>query len=153
MVLLNTNFLKTRKVTKAILRLAFNMSPHRHRHRKQTKDTSKLEALSQRKSILLTHSRTSTSSHDPSSNDKNPFFCLAPGCTYRTKRESDIQSHVKAHPLLAPMKRFSCPSNNCPRVGQHGFRRKDHMMEHVAFYHRELIRGKKAIGTRKIGGR
>lgn len=53
-------------------------------------------------------------------------------------------------PALEDM--FPCPGKNCPRVGRHGFKRKDHMMEHVANYHDGYVNGKKVVVPKKKGG-
>lgn len=50
---------------------------------------------------------------------------------------------------------FSCPGKNCTRVGKYGFKRKDHMNEHIANFHNGYVDGKKVVVTKKKekGGR
>lgn len=94
---------------------------------------------------LLTRSRHySSESQDQSFKNDKPFICFHPGCDFRSKREFDLRRHVENHFPSAPVD-FSCPSEQCVRGGRYSFKRKDHMVEHIARYHEGYINGKKVI--------
>lgn len=77
-------------------------------------------------------SKRSSSSPDGSSPS---YPCLYPECSYAPKRQYDLDRHMKKHfpPNVEDM--FDCPGRGCNRTGLNGFRRKDHMNEHLVNFH------------------
>lgn len=62
------------------------------------------------------------------------YPCLHPGCTYAPKRKYDLDRHMTSHsPPTEVM--FDCPGRGCTRKGTNGFKRKDHMNEHLVNFH------------------
>ena len=64
------------------------------------------------------------------------YHCLYPGCSYAPKRQYDLDRHMKTHfPPPPEGELYDCPGKGCGRTGRLGFRRKDHMNEHLSSYH------------------
>ena len=61
------------------------------------------------------------------------------GCDYQTKRQYDLDRHQKTHFPSGPGEKFDCPARGCGRTGEHGFKRKDHLREHLRKVHAKDI--------------
>ncbi|KAL9635498.1 MAG: hypothetical protein Q9204_002608 [Flavoplaca sp. TL-2023a] len=89
-------------------------------------------------------------SPSPTSTSKsNPYICVFPGCPRSFARPYDLNRHMKVH---FPPDKQDCPQGLreggfCKRVGEHGFSRKDHLVEHLRNVHMLEV-PKSARGTR-----
>ncbi len=68
-----------------------------------------------------------------------PYVCLFPGCDRRFARPYDLDRHMKVH-FPPPTTKFDCPQgakvgSSCKRVGELGFTRQDHLLEHLRRVH------------------
>ncbi|OCK95557.1 uncharacterized protein K441DRAFT_658255 [Cenococcum geophilum 1.58] len=77
----------------------------------------------------------STSISTPSSRSKqrNSFTCDNEDCTASFSRLADLQRHQSI--VHTKEKLFPCSVNNCSRVKDRGFSRRDHLTEHLRSYH------------------
>ncbi len=62
-----------------------------------------------------------------------PYHCLHPGCLRQFKRSYDLCRHSAIHRPQDLL--YDCPNRWCGRVGEFGFRRKDHLHEHLRMMH------------------
>ena len=60
--------------------------------------------------------------------------CRWDGCTSTFSRKADVARHIKS---THDVKMLDCPKNRCNRVGDNGFARQDHLVEHLRGFHRE----------------
>ncbi|KAL6721347.1 hypothetical protein ACLMJK_000450 [Lecanora helva] len=99
-------------------------------------------------------SRTkSTSSSSATPNGPPPgYTCLYPGCPHVSTRSFDLERHMKKHYPIPAEDKFDCPGRGCGRTGEHGFDRKDHMIEHLRNYHMQDIPKGKGTKGRSGGG-
>ncbi|KAI9651625.1 MAG: hypothetical protein M1829_002583 [Trizodia sp. TS-e1964] len=72
---------------------------------------------------------------NPRQQDQDMLSCLVGGCDSagRFRRKADLIRHYKTvhfHPDLIP-----CPRRRCSRKGDSGFKRQDHLMEHLRNFH------------------
>ncbi|PMD43920.1 hypothetical protein L207DRAFT_267390 [Hyaloscypha variabilis F] len=58
--------------------------------------------------------------------------CGINSCTKSYKRRSDLQRHQLSH---SPSKDYACRFGLCPRAGRNGFKRKDHLKQHLRQVH------------------
>lgn len=82
-------------------------------------------------------------SQGTSKNESNTdiyLCCLSPRCEFRTKRRVDLERHLNMHYPTRPGQLLDCPGRGCSRVGENGFRRKDHLTEHLRKVHAMRIR-------------
>ncbi|KAI9855148.1 MAG: hypothetical protein M1824_006288 [Vezdaea acicularis] len=79
-------------------------------------------------------------------NKDKQFVCLYKGCATHGKfrRAADLDRHYKD--THNPQYLFDCPDKNCNRVGENGFKRQDHLVEHRRTVHVKNIPKK---GTRE----
>lgn len=81
------------------------------------------------------------------------FTCLYDDCDYNTKRTYDLDRHYKAkhstpEQLAERGKMYDCPDPRCGARGKHGFKRKDHLRDHVRRLHRhDLGADNKTFGS------
>jgi len=55
------------------------------------------------------------------------------------KRKADLQRHEVCVHNIGHLQKLSCPFNRCSRKGDNGFKRKDHLTEHLRHYHAKDI--------------
>ncbi|OCK87752.1 uncharacterized protein K441DRAFT_682389 [Cenococcum geophilum 1.58] len=67
------------------------------------------------------------------SKQKNSFACDNEDCTASFTRLADLQRHQST--VHTKEKLFPCSVNNCSRVKDRGFSRRDHLTEHLRSYH------------------
>ena len=77
---------------------------------------------------------------DEPSSKSYDYQCLEPGCHYMTKRSYDLKRHVNAKhksngELAKESRMYDCPYERCTSKGLHGFKRKDHLRDHVRRCH------------------
>ncbi|KAL8858201.1 MAG: hypothetical protein Q9178_005213 [Gyalolechia marmorata] len=102
-------------------------------HLKVERDNERMAATfsSQKQEILSREQYPSESTSRPT-----PFVCLHPGCTGQFARPSDLNRHMKVH---FPVHTIDCPQafdgKSCKRVGENGFWRRDHLVEHLRKVH------------------
>lgn len=87
-----------------------------------------------------TSSNSSQISNRASEDHSSPslFYCLHPGCAHASKRQSDLNNHIRnKHGLAREL--FDCTGKNCHRVGEYGFKREDHLTEHLRKVHKKDI--------------
>lgn len=68
------------------------------------------------------------------------------------KRHADLLRHMSTVHHKEDMEKFDCPRRSCPRKGENGFTRKDHLTEHLRNFHVQDIpktRGWKGKGREK----
>ncbi|KAK3173595.1 hypothetical protein OEA41_006927 [Lepraria neglecta] len=77
-----------------------------------------------------------------SANRKSPkggegklLHCISPQCEYKTERQFDLDRHMDTHFPPSVEKLLPCPGRGCGRTGEHGFKRKDHLTEHLRKVH------------------
>jgi hypothetical protein len=66
------------------------------------------------------------------------WYCVHPGCTHVSKRQFDLSRHIQNRHNIGN-ERHDCPGKNCHRVGDSGFKRKDHLTEHLRKVHMKPI--------------
>ena len=74
----------------------------------------------------------------------NSYACLYDDCDYTTRRLYDLDRHYKAKHTTAqkplePGKMYDCPDTRCAARGKNGFKRKDHLRDHVRRLHRHEL--------------
>ena len=71
------------------------------------------------------------------------YPCLHPGCPSRAQftRAADLERHHKTVHFVE--KKLDCPERWCGRVGDHGFTRRDHLIEHQRSFHMQDVPKKK----------
>ncbi|KAL2045539.1 hypothetical protein N7G274_001967 [Stereocaulon virgatum] len=67
------------------------------------------------------------------------LHCLYHQCEYKTERQFDLERHMNKHYPPRPGQLLDCPGRGCGRVGEHGFKRKDHLTEHLRKVHAKPI--------------
>lgn len=69
---------------------------------------------------------------------KSGWHCVVPGCPSETcfTRKTDLHRHVKS---VHDRVKFDCEYPWCGRIGENGFVRKDHYLEHLREMHRKDI--------------
>lgn len=81
-----------------------------------------------------------------------PYICVFPSCDRQFARSYDLDRHMQTHFPGANIK-YDCPQAKagsfCRRVGDKGFTRKDHLIEHLRKVHL-LDFPKTARGTRNL---
>ncbi|KAL8640827.1 MAG: hypothetical protein Q9226_008702, partial [Calogaya cf. arnoldii] len=68
-----------------------------------------------------------------------PYVCVYPGCTRSFARAYDLDRHMKVH-FPGSVGKLDCPQgikegSFCKRVGELGFTRRDHLVEHMRKVH------------------
>ena len=67
---------------------------------------------------------------------KLTYLCPVPGCIHRAPRQYDLNRHVQdAHVAKQGSVVYNCPQKGCSRQGEHGFKSKDHLTEHLRKVH------------------
>ncbi|KAL2037259.1 hypothetical protein N7G274_009948 [Stereocaulon virgatum] len=66
--------------------------------------------------------------------------CLYLGCEFRTKRLFDLERHMNGHYPPRQGELLDCPRHGCRRQGMYGFKRKDHLMQHLMEVHGKKTR-------------
>ena len=95
----------------------------------------------------ITTSRTKEAGFGLESNRNGDLYCLHQGCEYRTKRQYDLDRHLKTYFTFYHSDQkfdclgrgYDCPEKGCGRTGEHGFHRKDHLREHLRRVHAKDI--------------
>lgn len=71
-----------------------------------------------------------------------PYYCQYPGCRCKGvafTRKADLKRHYShVHPLAARTL-LDCPRPDCRRRGEHGFRRRDQLAEHLREVHAAYV--------------
>lgn len=65
------------------------------------------------------------------------IYCFYEGCGYQTKRQHDLDKHMRFH--FPSAKKLDCPRRVCGRKGEKGFDRKDVLIEHMMKIHAKDI--------------
>ncbi len=89
---------------------------------------------------ISTFSNSSQISNRANKDQSSPtlLHCLHPGCAHVSKRQYDLNRHIsKKHGLATELS--DCPRKNCHRVGENGFKREDHLTEHLRKFHKKDI--------------
>ena len=115
--------------------------PAGYKHRVDSSDSNPSSSQSAGKEISdheqLRHVDRSTQPARSMISRSTPYVCHHPGCDTPCTRRSDLRRHMKYH---RPNTKHDCPygakvGSFCKRVGENGFIRKDHLLEHLRRVH------------------
>ena len=67
------------------------------------------------------------------------YLCLHPSCEYRCERLSDLERHTKIHFPPHSSEDSDCPTFECGRVGDFGFRGEEEISERFKNVHQNNI--------------
>ncbi|PMD61857.1 uncharacterized protein K444DRAFT_662052 [Hyaloscypha bicolor E] len=73
----------------------------------------------------------------PQPNSQGRFSCNSPGCTRSYKRYPELKRHRETHSGTNPP--HPCSFLRCNRAGANGFRRRDHLRQHLKHVHNITI--------------
>lgn len=87
-----------------------------------------------------------------SADPKRKWACREEECVERKpfKRHADLMRHMTTVHHKDGMEKFDCPRRGCPRKGDNGFTRNDHLREHLRNFHLQDIPKRKG-GARGKG--
>ncbi|KAK3060324.1 hypothetical protein LTS18_008798, partial [Coniosporium uncinatum] len=71
--------------------------------------------------------------------NKKSWCCPESGCSRVFKRKADCQRHVDCVHRADRLRLHPCTVRRCSRGGDNGFKRKDHLTEHMRNFHHQQI--------------
>ncbi|KAF2665320.1 hypothetical protein BT63DRAFT_416887 [Microthyrium microscopicum] len=97
-------------------------------------------------------------SHSPGSEDgkaqsapSKKYKCPSQGCDVAFARKADKDRHFECVHNRDRNKKYDCTWDGCPRRGDGGFTRRDHLREHLRNFHHENIPKRSKAPHRKSG--
>ncbi|OMP82851.1 hypothetical protein BK809_0001041 [Diplodia seriata] len=83
----------------------------------------------------------SPSGAETNNDPERKWTCKQAECAERRgfKRHADLLRHMSTVHHRGDREKFDCPKRTCPRKGENGFTRKDHLTEHLRNFHLQRI--------------